>query len=236
MNYFKQINNKNEKMADLILQNHFLILVLERFGIGLCLKEKTIEDVFVENNIDLKVFFTIANLHLNANFLGEYNLNERDLITIVNYLKESHNYYSTEVLPYISQKFNELCKIGDDTTYTLIEKFFNDYKNEVNKHLKYEETVVYPYALDILQFKTNNGNYSMQEYKNHHDDIEIKLNDLKNLLIKYIPETGKQKLIRNILFQLFRFDKDLRIHTVIEEKILIPFIENIEKSSLKPKP
>ena len=70
--------------------------------------------------------------------------------------------------------------------------------------------------------------YEIKDYKNHHQDIETKLLDLKNLLIKHLPEKNDQVFRRNLLFELFRFERDLRIHTIIEESILVTAIENLE--------
>lgn len=222
------IFDKNMKMADVLLQNHFLLLVLERFEINLGLQDKTISEVCNENNVNHNVFFAIANLHKDINSLTSVNFNDEDIVGIIAYLKKSHEYYITETLPEISQKIKTLCENHNELVFILIERFFSEYKNEVNNHLKYEEKIVYPYSLSLLILNNYPDKYSIAEYKYHHDDIETKLDDLKNLLIKHLPEKNDQKFRRTILFDLFRFEKDLKIHTVIEEKILIPYIENIE--------
>jgi len=60
--------------------------------------------------------------------------------------------------------------------------------------LDYENKVVFPYVLDLFEQvneqKTTREitKYSVVEYKDHHNDIEEKLNDLKSFLIKYFPQ------------------------------------------------
>lgn len=224
------ILNKDIKMADALLQNHLLIIILERFGISFGLEEKTIEEICKQYDLNIDIFLLIANLHVSISSFKEIQLNNNDIYKVVSYLKKSHEYYSKEVLPDISKRIKLLRENNNDLPLILIERFFNEYINEVNKHLKHEEITVYPYVLSLLDRNSKPNKYSIAEYKKHHDDIETKLDDLKNLLIRHLTENNDHKFRRNILFDLFRFEKDLVIHTIIEEQILIPQIERIENS------
>lgn len=226
------MNNINEKIAEMVLNNHFLLLVLERFGINLGLQEKTVKDICAENSINTNVFLAICNLHKNPNEIPELTLQIEDIRVILNYLKNTHEYYKTEVLPKVSGQIKSITENNKDLTYILIERFFQEYKQEVFKHLEYEETIVFPYAVDLISGNYKINNYKIKDYKNHHTDIEVKLSELKNLLIMHLPYKNDQKFRREILFELFRLEKDLRIHTIIEESILIKAIENLENDML----
>ena len=218
----------NEKVAEIILNNHFLLMVLERFGISLGLQEKTVKDICSEHDINTDVFLAIYKLHSKPNEIPELNIQIEDIRVIVNYLRNTHKYYKTEVLPKLTEQIKSIIENNNSLSFILIERFFEDYKKEVLKHLEYEETLVYPYAINLISDSDKITNYKISNYKNHHDDIETKLLDLKNLLIKHIPVKDDQVLRRNLLFELFRFEKDLRIHTIIEEKILVSAVEKIE--------
>ncbi|MDD2513485.1 MAG: hemerythrin domain-containing protein, partial [Proteiniphilum sp.] len=114
----------------------------------------------------------------------------------------------------------------------LLEKFFNEYFAEVLEHLDYEDSIAFPYFITLL----NNGKaeekgkrYSSKEYGRHHTDIELKLQDLKNLLLKHIDIEDRLDLRRKLLFALYELEFDLYIHSLIEENILIPSGALIEK-------
>jgi len=77
--------------------------------------------------------------------------------------------------------------------------------------------------------------YSAKEYQEHHSDIEDKLNDLKNLLIKYLPYKDDQILRRKLILKLFDLENDLNIHSQIEELILIPLVSEMESQLNKSK-
>jgi regulator of cell morphogenesis and NO signaling len=59
--------------------------------------------------------------------------------------------------------------------------------------------------------------------------VEIKLNDLKNLIIKYIEPSYNDNDCNEFLIMLFRFEQDIKDHDRIEEKILFPQVIRIEK-------
>ena len=102
----------------------------------------------------------------------------------------------------------------------------------MKEHLDYEDNIAFPYFIKLLD--ENNANnaldlYSSKEYSEHHTDIELKLHDLKNLLLKYVNVNNDLDLRRKLFFALYELEYDLYIHSLIEETILIPSGIKIEK-------
>ena len=98
------------------------------------------------------------------------------------------------------------------------------------EHLKYGDDIAFPYffSLERKDKITQSKSFSAKEYRNHHTDIETKLTDLKNLFLKHIKIKSDLNVKRKFLNTLFGLEFDLKIHSVIEEKVLIPLIERIE--------
>ena len=59
-------------------------------------------------------------------------------------------------------------------------------------------------------------------------NIEDKLSDLKNILIKYLPEKSSLEEKTILLFNLFDFERDIDKHTLLEDLVLIPKVHNME--------
>ena len=223
------------KASEIIINNPYLILMFEHFDIKLEVREKTIEQICIENNINTNVFTTIANLFNGhkPHVITEYN--SKDIQSIIKYLGNSHKYYTNEIYPQIQEIIKQIYNINSHSEILMIEKFFDNYFEEVSEHLEYENTVVFPYVLNLdARLSNKNNNYSLNsytviEYREHHNDIEEKLTDLKNLLIKYLPIENDQRLRRKLLFYLFELEYDLNIHSQIEDNILIPLVEKMEK-------
>lgn len=225
--------NSNSKISDLILHNHLVILPLEHFGIDLAVNEKTVLDICSETNLNIELILAIINLFNGEKLVDINKLKLEDIKSIVNYLKNCHQYYLEEKCPNIGKYIRLESETNNCPEMALVEKFFNDYMTEVTNHLNYENFTVFPYVENLaclFESKQNadSADYSVLEYRDHHDDIEEKLIDLKNLLIKYLPIDGDQILRRNLLFELFEFESDLNIHSLIEENLLMPLVEQLE--------
>lgn len=229
--------NKKTKVADIIFNNPTLILVLERLNIFLGFHEKNIEDLSSENDIKPDLLIDLFNMHLNKNYQPNCLFEINDITNIVNYLKNSHEYYTKEIYPKISKNIKQMYSLNNSTEILMLADFFNGYRKEVDLHFNYENDIVFPYITNLFNELNSKekinpvANYSVEEYKQHHDDIEEKLDDLKSLLIKFLPPKKDTSVRREIIFDLFLLEQDLRTHAKIENDILIPFVEEIEKSN-----
>jgi regulator of cell morphogenesis and NO signaling len=136
--------------------------------------------------------------------------------------------------PDIRSIIKQMYELNNQKEMELVEKFFNDYFDEVTEHLKYEDEIAFPYMKSLHEHIVKQKpfdepiSYSVNEYKDHHNDIEEKLNDLKNLLVKYLPGKNDQKLRRRFFNSLIELEYDLNIHGKIEDMVLIPLVEEME--------
>ena len=223
------------KMADIIFENPSILLLMEHFGLNFIVHEKTVAQLCIENNISEKVFVSFANLYNGFHLSGEENFSNSDIENIIMYLKNSHNYYENEKYPEIKSLIHKLYSKNNSPEIKLIDKFFNEYFEEVKEHLLYENATAFPYFYELLTNKNSQNtiakkDFSVNEYSEHHTDIESKLNDLKELLLKYVPVQNDRVLRRKIVVSLFELEYDLNIHSTIEETVLMPLIGRLEKS------
>jgi regulator of cell morphogenesis and NO signaling len=223
------------KLSDAVSANPFLLLLLEHLDIELPLQEKTLGEVSAEHQIRPDLFLTFANLYNDLHHGIESHFSGDDISAILRYLKNSHRYYSEEIYPRILNTIGEMSQSENRQETVMVKKFFDEYFSEVKVHLDYENETVFPYILHLherLSGKAGQGgirNYSVAEYREHHDDIEEKLDDLKNLLIQYLPMKEGRQMRRKLLFSLFELEHDLKIHSRVEDYILVPLVSSMEE-------
>lgn len=235
---------QNMKMANVIHLNYLLLPVINRFGIQLGFGDATVKEICSEKNVNVNFFLDIVNSYHDKNFFPEADLQSFSIKLIVDYLLKAHNNYLVDSIPQIEELINIMIK---DSTYQiesfqLLKNFFNEYKKEITDHINNEENEVYPYALQVEEaFENLNTNaevitkmetYSIDDYINEHDNIEEKLYDLKNIIIKYLPPPKNNDLCNRILTKLFNLEKDLNDHSRIEEKVMVPKITKMEEKLL----
>ncbi|PKL81870.1 MAG: hypothetical protein CVV24_13030 [Ignavibacteriae bacterium HGW-Ignavibacteriae-3] len=224
------------KMSDLILDNPSILLLMEHFGLDLIVHEKTVIQLCDQNKINSKVFTAFANMYNGFSLSEVDTFTKNDIADIILYLRNSHNYYENEKYPEIRNYIQELYLKNSSAEIKLIDKFFDEYFEEVKEHLSYENRIAFPYFNELLHFsdsgKSGGGkhDFSVRDYSEHHTDIESKLNDLKELLLKHVPIQNDKTLRRKIIVSLFELEYDLTIHSAIEETILMPLIGNLEKN------
>ena len=235
------IITKNIKMADVIHANYFTLSVLNRFGIELGFGDKSVDEVCKKNDVDVDFFLEIVNAFVDKDYFPKKHLQTFSVKLITDYLQKTHDYYHKLKVPEIENLIEEMV----DSCYTqkenivLLKKFFNDYKQELLNHTHREEEVVFPYTLAIEKAYNSEESdnsvielmetYSIEIFQNEHDNIEEKLLDLRNIIIKYLPQPKNSRLCNKLLYELFNLEQDINDHSRIEEKVLVPKIREMEK-------
>lgn len=231
---------KDMKMADLIHLDYHLALVINRFGIKLGFGDRTVAEICSEHGIDASFFVEIANAFHDKNYFPKEKLLNFPVAPTVAYLRNTHVYYIDEELPKIEQLIDNVIAANpaQKKQLLLMKNFFGEYRHELVTHIRREEQTVYPYAISIEQAylsKNDHTNlqkqletYSMETYEREHEDVEEKLLDLKNIIIKYLPPPTDNRYYNEILFNLFRLESDLNEHSRIENTVLIPAIRAME--------
>lgn len=236
---------ESTKLADVIHHNYLLLPILNRFNIQLGFGNKTVKEICSEQGVHLQFFLEIVNSFLDNDYFPETELQSFPLKYIIDYIKRSHVFYVEFKVPQIEKLIAELLEkasVENRQSYKLIQNFFIEYKAELIEHIDKEEDNIHPYVLKLDEAIQNNKvdselralvkKESITLYADDHDNVEDKLFDLKNLMIKYLPPTEDYSLSNAILYELFRLERDLGDHSRIEEKVLIPKVEAIEKQIL----
>lgn len=218
------------KMSDIILDNYALLTVLPRFGINLGFGEQSVGEVCRKCRVNEQLFLLVCNVSTFEEYLpDEQRISELDATALINYLQSSHLYYMNEKIYSIEEQLESMGSSCSDSHNRIINSFFGEYKNEIINHFRYEEQEVFPYVRALIK-GCEQGDFNINQYEQNHSNIEDKLSDLKNIIIKYLPENCSSKLRNRVLFEICLFEQDLVKHSLIEDKILVPFVSQLEKS------
>jgi len=222
------IFNKSMKMSDLIDADYQLLLLLMRLNIPLGFGDKNVETVCKQNGFDPDCFIFLVNFQSSKSIINvEEEFNKLPLDPFIYYLKTSHTYFLEDRLPNIRRKLQLVFSDDERDMGDVVLSFFDIYMKEVHDHMVYEDEVVFPYVRSLAD-KTETGLYSIDIFEERHNNIEDKVIELKSILMKYISGMKDQKLITNILMELYMTQEELGTHTFIEDNLVIPRVRNIE--------
>ena len=177
------------KAADLISADWRLLSIFERLDIKLGFGEATIDEICSRYNLSTELFLMICNIYsFNSYRPKAEKLKKEDLPHILSYLRASHKHYMNNWFPRLHNNIHTMMEEYEDTNSYVLNKFFDDYDTEVKKHFEYEEFSVFPYIESLLD-GSSEAVYKISNFEDNHTNVEEKLNDLKNIIIKYLPGT-----------------------------------------------
>lgn len=216
------------KMSDLLDLNPNLLGVLTRVGLRFGFGDETIEEACRKKGINLQTFLLICKVYTFAGYTPSSDaLRTADLCGIVTYLHQSHSYYMDTALQDLAAQIDRMLAPCNERYKKILWGFFSAYKDELAEHFRYEEEVVFPYVQDILDH-VGDKTFTITQYEENHTNVEEKLGDLKNIIMKYLPQECDDRQVSEVLFKLYLLEMDLEKHTAIEDDILVPMVNRLE--------
>lgn len=164
------------------------------------------------------------------------------LQALLNELKNAHAYYLNTKLPEIEQSIHSLFQKQTDSNELLLLLcgFFISYQKKLVAHIQYEEVYLFPYVQAMLLFQMHGepidrerfGLFSLKQFHENHSDLEEDLVQVRQKISLIIDGMKTPLPFRIFMNQLEQFEKDLALHAILEDEILIPMMLRIEESIL----
>lgn len=222
----QKVYEPKDMMIDLIRDNYNVLQALGSFGINLGFGDKTVEEVCKDNGVDCRTFLIVVNFMVNGYFRDE-ELEYVNVGSLLHYLQANHKYYLDFQLPFMRKELSDSLN-PDGRVDKLIMDFYDAYAAEVRKHMKYEEDRLFPYINSLLEGMRDEA-YNIDAYAKHHGMADVKLKELKNIIIKYLPgDSLRNNMLTATLYDLYNNEEWLQLHAKVENEILVPVIKNME--------
>ncbi len=222
----QKVYEPKDMMIDLIRDNYNVLQALGSFGINLGFGDKTVEEVCKDNGVDCRTFLIVVNFLVNGYFRDE-ELEYVNVGSLLHYLQANHKYYLDFQLPFMRKELSDSLD-PDGRVDKLIMDFYDAYAAEVRKHMKYEEDRLFPYINSLLEGVREEA-YNIDAYAKHHGMADVKLKELKNIIIKYLPgDSLRNNMLTATLYDLYNNEEWLQLHAKVENEILVPVIKNME--------
>ena len=221
-----------DKMITLIRDNYDLLKMLGSFGINLGFGDKTVREICDDNKVDTYTFLAVVNFSING-YSDTENDEQLSIPTLMHYLEASHAYYLDFQLPFIRKELEDSLNL-DDSLAQLILRFYDEYDHEIRRHMQYEQRVLFPYVMGLLEGKLGNGNYSIETFSRQHGQADKKLRELKLLIIKYLPgDELHNNMLTATLHDIYDNEQWLHQHGLVEDHIFVPAIRRLEQKLMQ---
>lgn len=192
-------------------------------------------------DINQQFIYTLLQTFEDEKTFSEKEYQKFPLEIIIDYIRRTHRYYLTKKLCEIEQNIQILLKdySGHHPLLQILNNFFYEYTTDLTSHIHAEEKHLLPYINCLLKFEKGKTdaqeyfaatkNYTLQTFIDSHQDTEKDLSNVRNAILNYQPPTTNQTPYRILITQLQAFEKDLSVHALIEDKVLIPRALKLEE-------
>lgn len=226
--------SKHQTIDDLLKHNSLLEVVLSRFDIQNDEKGFSLAVIADMKNFELDFFIEILNLFDGEPPRFSENFEKFDATTVIEYLEKTHQYYLGKRLFELERSVNCICEEYYQDAYlsTLLKNFFNEFKKELWSHIELEEIHLFPYIkylltpianIDRYEAERKLKNFSLIQFAQEHDDnSENDLSEIIQILSYLFPNDRFFSPVSILKKQLQSFEKDLKVHTLVEDEILMP--------------
>ena len=239
----KYLNEK--KISDLIHDDYQYAKVLNSFGIDFYKH-------YDENLIDLcnikgisfgKVLGYRNSLH-ESNLLANEYLKSSPVNLVIEFLKDNHNYFIKNKLPYLQNLINNLNENKYETNFSKDLKFiFPIFFEDFVEHIYEEENDFFNYIYELFNASQGRINpssllvmmkkHSIKKILDDHINEDSEMAGIRGITRNYSYKNIKDLHLKVIFQELKEFDEELTVHSYIENNILFPKAFELEKKASK---
>ncbi|MBP9838375.1 MAG: iron-sulfur cluster repair di-iron protein [Proteobacteria bacterium] len=235
---------ENSYIGEIVARDIKTAVVFESVGIDYCCRgNRTLFDVCKEQSLEIKSILEKL-LAINSTVDSTSNVidyNSWPLTRLVDHIVHTHHKFVRSEIPLLQQRIDRICTVHGEHHPELFEvnKLFNQTANELLQHMVKEERMLFP-QIKALEVAANNNEKAnkplfgsvtnpiemmMQEHTNEGDRF-VKIAKLTN---NYIPPVDACNTYKVTFQTLKEFEQDLHRHIHLENNILFPKAERIEK-------
>ena len=219
----------SDRLRDVIANDYRLLQVMSRFGISMGFGDKSILEVCQQCGVDSDTFLAIINYVRQGAENKPQKVDNVNVGSILRFLKKSHSYFLDFIFPSI--RFHLLnaidCSMKNEIAY-LILRFYDEYVEEVRTHMESEENGTFVLVQQLIDGE-NIPLEKSQLLSKHHEDIEKKLKELKNMFIKYYPQAEINERLNAVIISIYQAEEELATHCLVEDNIFAPAIRKLKR-------
>jgi len=180
---------------------------------------------------DVEFVVDLMGLYSGSTAFDQTKFQAHSLATVMEYLERTHTFYENVLLPKMEIAIYGILKLFPDHVIAdVLNAFFGSYKNNLIEHIELEETRLFPYARRLSQGGAAND-YSVADFEQAHDhEVEFALDKVIEMIEKDYAEVSRSFAYRNFKQLLLQFRLDLDIHHLIEEKVFLLKLRQLESN------
>jgi regulator of cell morphogenesis and NO signaling len=237
---------KSKSLAQIVNQNHRAAWVFEKYHLDFCCKGKRsfLQACSEQQLLADQVLAELENLSTPDISVDKIQFDEMTLTQLIEYILLTHHAYVNRELPQIFGYLQKVSSKHGERHPELIKIFqlFAAVKEELENHMKKEETVLFPRIKEmekhLLKEEAGQINLNITYLQSpitimeqEHDHAGTLMNEIRLLTDNYTPPSDACTTYKLSFASLQAFELDLHQHIHLENNILFPKAIKVFKKS-----
>lgn len=232
----------NKNIGEIVAEDYRTAQVFKNHKIDFCCRgNRSIQEVADKNKLDANLLLKEIEDVQNQSNSDNIDFKSWPLDLLADYIEKKHHRYVEERIPVLKQYLNKLCQVHGERHPELFEitEHFIASASELAMHMKKEELVVFPAVRKMVQVKQTGGQMDPLHFgtiqnpilvmMQEHDNEGERFRKIEALSDGYTPPADACTTY-NVAFSLLKeFEDDLHNHIHLENNILFPKAEELEK-------
>lgn len=232
-------------VGQMVAQDYRTAQVFKNHKIDFCCKgNRTLEEVAEKNRLDLAQLKRELEAVQQQDQGENTNFESWPLDLLADYVEKKHHRYVEERIPILRPYLEKLCKVHGDRHPELFDilEHFNTTAGELSMHMKREELVLFPWIRKMVAYLAKGEvpesphfgtvQNPIKQMMSEHDNEGERFRKIAALSDDYTPPADACNTYRVTFSLLQEFEDDLHRHIHLENNILFPKAEQMEKQLL----
>ena len=239
--FFQTKNLDNTRVFDVVSNDFKYAKALNSFGIDFYKHyDLTIDQICKEKGLSSNSIHGYRVAMDETFDLDVKTLESSPLNLVIEYLKHNHSYFIKNKLPYIKSLISSLSLENKKFNFFKDLKFiFPLFYEDFVDHILEEEKYIFSYIQKLYHLEDSKSHakiffemkkISLKDIAKEHLEEDSEMAGIRGLTSDYSYENIENLHLKVIFQELQAFDKELEIHSEIENTILFPRALDLEKN------
>jgi regulator of cell morphogenesis and NO signaling len=232
-----------KSVGEIAAETPAAVRVFEKHGIDFCCGGKRqLDDVCREKELSPDELLTEVEAASKGRDYDSSDWTGASLRELIKHIIATHHEYLRMELPVLQSRLAKVAdKHRENHPYVIqMKEVFENLKFELDGHLLKEERILFPYIEELEAAQTEGRPPSAPPFGSvdnpvrmmmfEHDSAGVALGELRRLTQGYAVPEDACNTFRAALYELERMELDLHVHIHLENNILFPRAQQLERS------
>lgn len=233
---------QEKTVGQMVAEDYRTAQVFKNHKIDFCCKgNRTLQEVSEKHNLDVDMLLGEIDEVQRKTSSDSTDFKTWPLDLLADYIEKKHHRYVESTIPMLKQYLTKLCKVHGERHPELFEinEHFDASAGELAIHMKKEELVLFPYIRKMVKAEQNGETLDaprfgtvknpIQAMMHEHDNEGERFRQIEALSNGYTVPDDACNTYKVTFALLKEFQDDLHLHIHLENNILFPKAEEMEK-------